>query len=292
MQGKIIRGIAGFYYIYVAESGIYECKAKGIFRKEKRKPLVGDQVEIEVLDEKEKLGNITDILPRRNELIRPAVANVDQALVIFAAAQPEPNYNLLDRFLIMMERQDVPVSICFNKKDLVSETCLQQLKQHYAGCSDQILFTSAEHQEGIEAIAQFLHNRTTVVAGPSGVGKSSLINLLQENIRMDTGAVSEKIGRGRHTTRHSELICVADHTYVIDTPGFSSLYTQDFAAEELRFYFREFQEYEGGCRFHGCCHVHEPGCMVKEAVELEKISHIRYDNYVELFNELKEQRRY
>ena len=143
MQGKIIKGIAGFYYVDVAESGIYECKAKGIFRKEKKKPLVGDNVEIEVLDEKEKIGNLIQILPRKNELIRPAAANVDQALVIFAVRQPDPNYQLLDRFLIAMEQQEIPSIICFNKKDLAEQKELDQRYQIYSSCGSQVLLTSA-----------------------------------------------------------------------------------------------------------------------------------------------------
>ena len=179
MQGKIIKGIAGFYYVDVAESGIYECKAKGIFRKEKKKPLVGDNVEIEVLDEKEKTGNLIQILPRKNELIRPAAANVDQALVIFAVRQPDPNYQLLDRFLITMEQQEIPSIICFNKKDLAEQEELERMYQIYSSCGYQVLLTSAEQEEGISQIRRILEGKTTVVAGPSGVGKSSLTNLLR-----------------------------------------------------------------------------------------------------------------
>ena len=192
MQGKIIKGIAGFYYVDVAESGIYECKAKGIFRKEKKKPLVGDNVEIEVLDEKEKTGNLIQILPRKNELIRPAAANVDQALVIFAVRQPDPNYQLLDRFLITMEQQGIPSIICFNKKDLAEQEELDQMYQIYISCGYQVLLTSAEQEEGISQISKILEGKTTVVAGPSGVGKSSLTNLLQEEVSMETGEISEK----------------------------------------------------------------------------------------------------
>ena len=199
MQGKIIKGIAGFYYVDVAESGIYECKAKGIFRKEKKKPLVGDNVEIEVLDEKEKTGNLIQILPRKNELIRPAAANVDQALVIFAVRQPDPNYQLLDRFLITMEQQGIPSIICFNKKDLAEQEELDQMYQIYISCGYQVLLTSAEQEEGISQISKILEGKTTVVAGPSGVGKSSLTNLLQEEVSMETGEISKKLKRGRHT---------------------------------------------------------------------------------------------
>lgn len=292
MIGKIMKGIAGFYYVGVAESGVYECKAKGIFRKDKIKPLVGDDVEIEVLNEEEKLGNIVKILPRRSELIRPAVANIDQALVIFAAREPKPNLSLLDRFLVIMEKQDVPVIICFNKQDLCDEEEVGRLKEIYEACGYPVVLASAKQGEGIEEIKSLLRGKTTTVAGPSGVGKSSLTNLLQNEVQMETGEISKKLGRGRHTTRHSQLIQIEEDTWLYDTPGFTSFYIEEIEKEELRFYFREFFKYEGTCRFQGCTHTHEPGCMVKNALEEGKISKERYENYLELYGELKEKRRY
>ena len=292
MQGKIIKGIAGFYYVEVAESGVYECKAKGIFRKEKKKPLVGDNVEIEVLDEKEKTGNLIQILPRKNELIRPAAANVDQALVIFAVRQPDPNYQLLDRFLITMEQQEIPSIICFNKKDLAEQEELDQMYQIYISCGYQVLLTSAEQEEGISQIRKILEGKTTVVAGPSGVGKSSLTNLLQEEVSMETGEISKKLKRGRHTTRHAQLLTVGEHTYLMDTPGFSSLYLTDIEEQELKAYFPEFRRYEEQCRFQGCRHIHEPDCGVKAALAEHEISQLRYEDYLGLYNELKEKRRF
>ena len=292
MQGKIIKGIAGFYYVHVVEFGLYECKAKGIFRKEKMKPLVGDIVEIDILDETEKKGNITEIIERKNELIRPAVANIDQALVVFAVTKPKPHFNLLDRFLIMMESKDIPVVLCFNKKDIATEPEIQELKDIYEKCGYQIVFTSALEEENTEELKDLLHGKTTAIAGPSGVGKSSLINIFQPNANMETGSISEKIERGKHTTRHSELIWIEDNTYIMDTPGFSSLYTNEFEKEELKYYFTEFSEYEGQCRFLGCDHIHEPGCAVKQALDEGKIHPVRYTNYLEMYNELKEKRRY
>lgn len=292
MQGKIIKGIAGFYYVHVIEKGIYECKAKGIFRKDKIKPLVGDNVEIEVLSEEEKIGNVRHIIERKNELIRPAVANVDQALVIFAAAKPKPNFNLLDRFLIMMEYQQVETVICFNKQDLATEEELQKLKETYEKCGYHILFTSAIEEEGLAEMRNVLEGKTTTLAGPSGVGKSSLINLLQPGIEMETGRISEKIERGKHTTRHSQLIHVEDSTYIMDTPGFSSLYLLEIEKEELREYFKEFKKYESQCRFLGCSHIHEPDCGVKHALETGKISRIRYENYAAMYEELKNIKKY
>ena len=292
MQGKIIKGIAGFYYINVVESGVYECKAKGVFRKEKIKPLVGDNVRIEILDEEKKTGNIVEIFPRKNELIRPAVANIDQALVVFAVTKPTPHFNLLDRFLVMMERKEIPVVLCFNKKDIATSPEIAELEAIYEKCGYPIVFTSALEQENIEEIRRLLLKKTTAIAGPSGVGKSSLINLLQNQVQMETGTISRKIERGKHTTRHSELIAVDADSYIMDTPGFSSLYVNDFEKEELKYYFREFASYEGQCRFQGCDHVHEPGCAVKEALEEGKIHPIRYKNYLEMYTELKEKKRY
>ena len=292
MQGKIVKGIAGFYYVHVVESGLYECKAKGIFRKEKLKPLVGDIVEIDVLDETEKKGNIVEVLERKNELIRPAVANIDQALVVFAVTKPKPHFNLLDRFLIMMESKDIPVILCFNKKDIATEPEIQELKEIYEACGYEMVFTSALEEENRDQLKELLRGKTTAIAGPSGVGKSSLINIFQPDANMETGSISEKIERGKHTTRHSELIWIEENTYIMDTPGFSSLYTNDFEKEELKFYFREFEDYEGQCRFLGCDHIHEPGCKVKEALEEGKIHSDRYKNYLEMYQELKEKRRF
>ena len=292
MQGKIIKGIAGFYYVNVVESGVYECKAKGVFRKEKIKPLVGDNVRIEILDEENKTGNIVEIFPRKNELIRPAVANIDQALVVFAVTKPTPHFNLLDRFLVMMERKEIPVVLCFNKKDIATSPEIAELEAIYEKCGYPIVFTSALEQENIEEIRRLLLKKTTAIAGPSGVGKSSLINLLQNQVQMETGTISRKIERGKHTTRHSELIAVDADSYIMDTPGFSSLYVNDFEKEELKYYFREFASYEGQCRFQGCYHVHEPGCAVIEALEEGKIHPIRYKNYLEMYTELKEKKRY
>ena len=294
VQGKIIKGIAGFYYIYVEGRGVYECRARGIFRNQKIKPLVGDNVEMEILDEADREGNLVGILERESELIRPAVANIDQALVVFAAAKPKPNLQLLDRFLISMDRMNLPVIICFNKKDEVSDGELDRLRHIYAGCGSPLLFVCARNGEGVEDLRRLLRGHVTAAAGPSGVGKSTLTNLLIPDAGMETGRISEKIDRGKHTTRHSELFRIEKNSYFFDTPGFSSLDLADVEKEELRYSYPEFRKYEGTCRFQGCVHMKEPGCAVKEAVEEGKISRERYDSYACLFQELQERegRRY
>ena len=292
MQGKIIKGIGGFYYIHAEHQGIYECKAKGVFRNRKIKPLVGNNVEIDVIDEAEKKGNIRDILPRKNELIRPAVANIDQALVFFAAAQPEPNLGLLDRFLLQMEYRNIPTVIGFNKCDLTETDRIRELEEAYGRSGYPLIFVSVREEQGLENLKAMLAGKTTALAGPSGAGKSSLMNWLLPEAEMETGAVSEKIKRGRHTTRHSELFHLGEGTYLFDTPGFSSLYLADFTDETLKLYFREFSDFEGECRFTGCNHINEPDCGIKKALEDGKISRVRYEHYVQMYQELKEHRRY
>lgn len=292
MQGKIVKGIAGFYYCHGEDGNIYECKAKGVFRNLHVKPLVGDNVVFDILDEKLKKGNLVKILDRKNTLIRPAVANIDQALVIFAIIKPNPNFNLLDRFLIRMERQNLPSIICFNKKDIASEQEKESLKRAYETCGYQVLFVSAKSGEGMDTLRQLLVGKTTTVAGPSGVGKSTIINALNPEAMMETGAISEKIERGKHTTRHSEIIAIGENSFIMDTPGFTSLDISEITKEELGAYYPEFADYEPFCRFRGCAHMSEPDCGVKNAVKEQKISQVRYDNYSILYQELKDLKRY
>lgn len=296
MKGRILKGIAGFYYVETFEEKVYECKAKGIFRKSNLKPLVGDNVEIDIIDEEKRLGNITDIFPRKNQLLRPPVANVDQAVILFAIVKPNPSYNLLDRFLIQMRQQNLPVIICFNKQDIATKEEQQELYDAYEKCGYRVLFISVKEEQGLDELKALLKGKTTTLAGPSGVGKSSLLNKLVPDADMQTGELSRKIERGRNTTRHSELFFVEDDiskgsgTYVIDTPGFTSLEMRDVTADTLMQYYPEFTEYEPLCRFGGCSHIAEPDCGVKDAVAEGKISQVRYDNYKVLWEELKNMR--
>lgn len=292
MQGKIIKGIGGFYYVHLPGKGVYECKAKGLFRKMGMKPLVGDNADVQVLDEGARTGNIVSILPRKNQLVRPAVSNVDQAMVIFSVVKPEPNFHLLNSFLVMMERQKVPCVICFNKVDIASKEQVEAIRSIFKGTDYPVFFASAREEKGIETIKDILIKKTTTVAGPSGVGKSSLINSIQQDVTMETGDISKKIERGRHTTRHSELIALEDGGYIMDTPGFSSLSVDFMEKEELKECFPEFLKYEPECRFQGCAHIHEPDCGVKKALFENIISRVRYDDYVMFYEQCKEKRRY
>lgn len=292
MRGKIIKGIAGFYYVYAEDNVTYACKARGIFRKDGQKPLVGDDVIFTVTDTKDLEGNIDQILPRKNQLIRPAVANVDQALIIFAVKDPEPNFLTLDRFLVMMGQQKVPVTISFSKTDLVSEEEVKRLRSIYDSTGYSVLCTSIEKEQGLEEVRHFLAGKTTVAAGPSGVGKSSLTNYLSGDVLMETGDISRKLKRGKQTTRHAQVIPVGPDTFLVDTPGFTSLSLPGMDEAELKEYFPEFSPYEGECRFLGCRHIHEPDCGVKNALQDGRISEQRYADYVSLVRELTDQRRY
>lgn len=286
LMGKIVKGIAGFYYVNTTNKGTFACNAKGAFRNVGIKPLVGDDVLFSIIDEKEKTGNVIKILERKNSLIRPNVANVDQALVIFGMRSPDPNFNLLDRFLIYMETENVPTIIVFNKDDLGTKEEADKIKDAYKNSGFSLYFVCARKQEGIEELRKALAGKTTVVAGPSGVGKSSIINLLYREDYMETGSISVKTERGKNTTRHSELLCIGEDSYIMDTPGFTALEIPDLTKEYLKDYFEEFAKYRDDCRFRTCVHINEPDCAIKSAVFEGKISKMRYDSYVELYNQL------
>ena len=287
MKGKIIKGIGGFYYVKTSE-GLIECKARGKFRHKDMKPMVGDDVEIEVSNGK---GIIEEIFERKSQLIRPTVANVTQAFVVFAVKNPDINFDLLNRFLILCEHNNIEAVVCLNKVDLVSEEEKEAIKQKIVDIGYDVLYINAKKGIGIEKLREKLDNNETVLCGPSGAGKSTLINTLTEKYHMETGEVSEKIGRGKHTTRHSELIDVVGG-YIVDTPGFSTLEVNFIEKEDLRYSFPEFEEYNNLCKFRGCLHYKEPNCAVKEAVEEGKINKYRYEFYIRTLEEKMDGRKY
>lgn len=289
LNGTIIKGIGGFYYVDT-ENGIYECRARGIFRKEKLKPTVGDFVKISVLDKKNKKGSLDVIEPRKNMLIRPRVSNVEQAVIVFAAVSPDINIDLLDRFLILVAEQKLDVVICINKIDLDTDKKYENIKSIYEKSGYKVICLSAEKGIGIDELKSNLKNKISVFAGPSGVGKSSLINSIAPNLQLKTGEISAKIERGKHTTRHAELMQIEENSYIVDSPGFTSLFLEHIPSEELQYYFREFEPYLSGCRYTGCSHIHEPDCAVKEQVG-ENIQTERYERYINLYNELRKDRK-
>ena len=290
MKGRIIKGIGGFYYVHT-DRGLYTCKAKGLFRLTGTKPLVGDLVDIDIIPGEEMTGNISKLHERTNELIRPNVANVDQALIIFALVDPVPNFVTLDKMILQYMAQDIPVLICFNKDDIADPASATDAVSDYKGSGCRVFVTSAKTGEGIDELKSALSGKTTTVAGPSGAGKSSIINRITGSGLQKTGEISEKLARGRHTTRHSEIIPIGVDSFIIDTPGFSSFDLFDIKAEDLSGYYEEFGVADA-CRFMPCSHTHEPGCGVKEAVQKRLISSRRYDDYVYIYNELAGSRRY
>lgn len=292
MRGKIIRAVGGFYFVWCFEdSHIYQCRARGIFRKDSFRPLVGDDCTFRLTQAKDVEGYVETIEKRRNQLIRPPVANVDQALVVFALASPEPNLSLLDRFLIEMRRQGIPSVICFNKKDLAGSGRTEELRDIYSRCGCRTLAVSVLEEDGLEEIRELMQNRTTVLAGPSGVGKSSLTNWLCPEAGMEVGSLSARTERGKQTTRHAELFALGEQTFFFDTPGFSSLELREMKKEDVKEFFPEFEEHEPYCRFQGCMHIREPECGVKDAVNEGRISRERYDSYLQLVQELSDMRR-
>ncbi len=289
--GKIIKGVGGLYEVHTEEFGVVTCSAKGILRYNSIKPLIGDNVEFQFTEQEQGRGNLIAVRPRKNALIRPAVANVDQAMIVFAMKDPEPHLNLLDRFLILMGQQNVPVIICFNKTDRAQDGQAEHLRRVYAGSGAEVHFTYALEEDSLEQVRNQLRGKTTVLAGPSGVGKSTIMNAMQPEAQMETGCISEKIRRGKHTTRHSQLFCVERETFLVDTPGFSSLYLTGLLPEDLGMYYEEFTPYARGCRFPNCQHRKEPECAIKVAVENGKIPVERYESYLLLQEELSHEKR-
>ena len=290
MKGKIIKGIAGFYYV-VCEGRVYSCKAKGVFRSRNIKPMIGDDVSFSITDDSALEGNIDEILPRSNSIIRPAVANVDIALMTMSCAHPAPQLYLLDKYLISMDMQKLPAAIVFTKCEL-AEDHGASLKSIYEHAGFPAFCISADTGEGIQELLEFIDGRTAVLAGPSGVGKSTLTNIICPNADMETNDISRKIERGRHTTRHCELFVVNNRTFVCDTPGFTSVLVESLLAQELKLYMPDIARYEGKCRFDNCVHMNEPGCIVKEDVKSGAVEISRYESYKKIYNELSNIRRY
>ena len=278
-EGRILRSLSGFYDVQTPQ-GLVTCRARGILRKEGNSPLTGDLVEITV--EKGK-GMVEKILPRKNHFIRPAVANVD-ALVVFAAnVNPVTDPFLIDRVAAIAGDQNVPVYLCVNKCDLDPAANLVRIYEH-AGFP--VICTSAETGEGVEALRALLEGKLTAFTGNSGVGKSSILNRLAPELKLETGEVSEKLGRGRHTTRHVEMYRLGENTYVADTPGFSSFDTDQMELilkENLQYAFPDFGSFIGKCRFDDCSHRKEPDCAVRAAVEAGGIEKSRYESYLKLY---------
>ena len=279
-KGTIIKGIGGFYYVRTQNGTVYECKARGVFRKQRITPMVGDRVEIEIGNEK---GSITAIEPRGKTLLRPAVANIDQLVIVAAAASPDPNLFLLDKMLVNAHISGIYPILCVNKTDLREDGLLREI---YQKAGYRVISVCAEREENIGALRQILEHKVTAFAGLSGVGKSSLLNLLTEH-HMETGAVSDRIGRGRHTTRHIELMELPGGGYVFDTPGFSSLEITGIKAEQLQTCFPEMDMEGEECRFRGCAHIKEPDCVIRERLERGEIAPSRYESYVTIYEALK-----
>ncbi len=291
IEGIITKGIGGFYYIDTNQ-GIYECRARGIFRKNKITPLVGDNVKISIVDEENKKGVLEKIKERETELVRPPISNVNKAIIVFAIKNPNPNLSLLDRFIVLAERECLDIVIVLTKADLATDEELENLKRIYEMSGYKVIPVSNNENLNIDKVKEELKGNIVVFAGPSGVGKSTLLNHIDSKFQLQTGEVSDKIKRGKHTTRHAELLKLECGGMVADTPGFSSLTLDDIEETELKEYFIEFGEFSDECKFGGrCMHENEPSCGIKEAVKDNKISKERYESYLQLLNEKRQGKR-
>lgn len=291
LEGTIVKGVGGFYYVKTLD-GIYECRARGVFREKNITPLVGDKV---IIREKttDKTGYVEEILERKTQLHRPPVSNVTQAVIVMSIKNPNPNLWLLDRFLLLAEKENLYITIVFNKIDLEEDLKTNIFIDTYAKAGYRVITTSCKKSIGVEELKSILKDNITVFAGPSGVGKSSLINKIQPGLELKTGEISDKTKRGKHTTRHVELMELDIGGYILDTPGFSSL-NIDFIqnVEDVQYYFKEIKKYSHMCRFNSCLHINEPECEVKRQVEEENIGKTRYENYLSFVDEIKSIRRY
>lgn len=290
IDGLILKGIGGFYYVDTGEE-IVECRARGNFREEGITPLIGDKVKIRI-NKEDNTGYIEEIYKRSTKLIRPPVANVTQAIIVMSIKKPKINSWLLDRFLMMAEAEGLNITICINKVDLDLESAIK-IKEIYTNIGYKVIMTSIKTELGIDELKMSLNNNISVFAGPSGVGKSSLLNFINPEYKLKTGEISEKNKRGKHTTRHTELLHLKDNSYVLDSPGFSSLDINFIEYNtQLGDYFIEIKEHAKKCKFINCLHLSEPGCEVKKQVEVGEISQERYENYLLFLEEVKNNRRY
>jgi len=284
--GKIIKALSGFYYV-LHEGELYQCRGRGNFRKKKVAPLVGDIVEFKAENREE--GYILAIEKRRNEFIRPPIANVDQALIVTSAKEPEFNALLLDRFLVLVEEKRIEPLIVISKVDQLSEKRAADMKKYqeiYEEIGYTVILSSTDDMQSIDQVQSHLSDRTTVIAGQSGVGKSSLLNSIDPRLAIDTDEISESLGRGKHTTRHVELYEISGG-FVADTPGFSSLEFAELQVDELTECFPEFVRVQDDCKFRGCLHNKEPKCAVKAGVEKNSISKQRYEHYLHFLEEIQ-----
>ncbi|WP_138859629.1 ribosome small subunit-dependent GTPase A [Exiguobacterium mexicanum] len=294
MKGTIIRLQGGFYDVMTEEKQEIRCRARGNFRNRNISPVVGDDVDIQ--DQGDGTGYILAVDERSNHLVRPPIANIDQAFLLFSVKEPAFSFHLLDRFLVLIESKQVHPIIVLTKMDLLTESEREKIHEAaalYRSIGYEVIETSTEDGSGIEKIRGSFKDKTSVFAGQTGVGKSSLLNAVAPELELATGKISKSLGRGKHTTRHVTLITLADGL-VADTPGFSSLeFPEELEVEEMRWCFPEFVERHDDCKFRGCAHLNEPGCAVKAAVEAGEIASTRYENYVTFMAELNDrQRRY
>ena len=290
MEGLIIKGIGGFYYVDTG-SEIIEAKGRGIFKKDGITLAVGDKVQLEIIDEAEKKGVINSIYPRKNQFIRPPIANVDTFVVVFAASKPKPNLVLVDKFLVMAQMHGVEALICINKSDLVSPEVLAEYKAIYENIYP-VIAVSARTGEGIDELKHAVSGKTAALAGPSGVGKSTIINALIPHANMETGSISEKTKRGKHTTRHVEIFRADGGGRIFDTPGFTSFEIMEAKEDNLMHYYPDIDRYSANCYYDNCRHLKEPSCAVREALNDGKIHRLRYESYAANMEEIKNRRKY
>ena len=284
MNGVILKGIGGFYYVEV-DGKIIECKARGRFRNENIKPFVGDNVSVDV-----EKGYILEINERKNNLLRPSVANVGRAIIVLSALNPPVNLNLLDKFIISFYKNNIDVAVCINKCDLIDIGDYKNINDSYSKIGIPVFFTSTKQIDTVEELKSYISNINgiTIFSGQSGVGKSSLLNAILPSLSLETGNISEKLKRGKHTTRHVELFHMG-RGYLADTPGFSSIDISSIDYKEIKNYYMDFVKFEDDCSFFGCSHINEPEskCAVKRAVSDGKIDLGHYERYVEIYKELK-----